>query len=86
MAGIGITGAEDGAFNVMGSIMMVLSWFGVALPPECACYWVGEVGMPPKEDREKRLKNQATDQMAKILARNLIYYSKLLKNNPLVLK
>src|SRR3989338_2264929 len=84
VAGIVITGSEVGALSTMGSIMMVLSWFGFTLPPECACYWVGEVGQNPKEDREKRLQNKATDQMAKILARNLVYYSKLLKNNPLI--
>src|SRR3989344_1192288 len=34
VAGIVITGSEDGALSTMGSIMMVLSWFGFALPPE----------------------------------------------------
>jgi hypothetical protein len=31
---------------VMGSIMMVLSFMGFTMPPECAAYWVGEVGQP----------------------------------------
>ncbi|HTI39688.1 MAG TPA: NAD(P)H-dependent oxidoreductase [Vicinamibacterales bacterium] len=82
VAGIVITGSEDGALSVMGSIMMVLSWMGFTLPPECAAYWVGEVGQPTSEDREKRLKNMATMHMAKGLAQNLVYYARLLKAHP----
>jgi len=82
VAGIVITGSEDGALSVMGSIMMVLSWMGFTLPPECAAYWVGEVGQPTSEDRDKRLRNMGTMHMAKGLAQNLVYYSRLLKVHP----
>jgi multimeric flavodoxin WrbA len=84
VAGIVITGSEDGALATMGSIMMVLTWMGFTLPPECAAYWVGEVGKPPSEDAFKRRMNGATQQMAKNLARNLVYYAQLLKQRPLV--
>jgi len=82
VAGIVITGSEDGALSVMGSIMMVLTWMGFTLPPECAAYWVGEVGQPTSEDRDKRLKNLATMHMAKGLAQNLVYYARLLRVRP----
>ncbi len=82
VAGIVITGSEDGALSVMGSIMMVLSWMGFTLPPECAAYWVGEVGQPTSQDRDKRLRNMATMHMAKGLAQNLVYYARLLNANP----
>jgi multimeric flavodoxin WrbA len=82
VAGIVITGSEDGALSVMGSIMMVLSWMGFTLPPECAAYWVGEVGQPSAQDRDKRLRNMATMHMAKGLAQNLVYYARLLKAHP----
>src|SRR5258705_6366722 len=82
VAGIVITGSEDGALSVMGSIMMVLSWMGFTLPPECAAYWVGEVGQPTSQDRDKRLRNTATTHMAKGLAQNLVYYARLLKAHP----
>ena len=86
VAGIVITGSEDGALSTMGSIMMVLTWMGFTLPPECAAYWVGEVGQPTSEDRARRRKNEATQQMAKNLARNLVYYAQLLKKHPLVFR
>jgi multimeric flavodoxin WrbA len=84
VAGIVITGSEDGALATMGSIMMVLTWMGFTLPPECAAYWVGEVGQPVSEDRPKRLANEATRHMAQNLARNLVYYAQLLRRHPLV--
>jgi multimeric flavodoxin WrbA len=84
VAGIVVTGSEDGALSTMGTIMMVLTWMGFTLPPECAAYWVGEVGQPVSQDREKRLRNDATQAMAKNLARNLVYYAQLLKQHPLV--
>jgi multimeric flavodoxin WrbA len=86
VAGVVITGSEDGAQATLGSIMEVLTFMNFTLPPECCAYWVGEVGQPPKDDREKRLKNEATQHMAKSLARNLVYYARLLKKHPLVPK
>ena len=84
VAGIVITGSEDGALSTLGTIMMVLTFMGFTLPPECACYWVGEVGQPPAKDREKRLANDASKHMAKNLARNTLYYAQLLREKPLV--
>ncbi len=78
-----ITGSEDGALSTLGTIMMVLTFMGFTLPPECCAYWVGEVGQPPSEHRAKRRVNEATTHMAKNLARNLVYYAQLLKKNPL---
>jgi len=86
VAGIVVTGSEDGALSTMGSIMMVLTWMGFTLPPECAAYWVGEVGFPPADDRAKRLQNNATKNMALNMARNLVYYAQLLKQHPLTIK
>jgi hypothetical protein len=82
VAGIVITGSEDGALSVMGSIMMVLSFMGFTLPPECTAYWVGEVGQPTSQDTDKRRKNMATLHMAKNLAQNLVYHARLLKEHP----
>ena len=75
VAGIVITGSEDGALATMGTIMMVLTWMGFTLPPECAAFWVGEVGQPVAEDKARRLANEATTHMARNLARNLVFYA-----------
>jgi multimeric flavodoxin WrbA len=83
VAGIVITGSEDGAQQVLGSIMEVLTFMNFTLPPEACAYWVGEVGQPPKDDRQKRLANKATQHMAMNLARNLVFNAQLLKKHPL---
>jgi len=86
VAGVVITGSEDGAQATLAGIMEVLTFMNFTLPPSCAAYWVGEVGEPPKTDRARRLKNKATPHMAKTMARNLVYYAQLLKQHPLVPK
>ena len=83
-AGVVITGSEDGAQHCIGTILEVLMFMGFTIPPECAAYWVGEVGMPPSKDRKKRLRNKGTQKMALKMARNLVYYAQLLKENPLI--
>lgn len=82
VAGIVITGSEDGAQNVMAHLMEVLSFMNFTLPPQCCTYWVGEVGMDPKTDAERRRKNAAVAHMAENTAKNLVYYAELLKGNP----
>ncbi len=86
VGGIVITGSEDGALSVMGTIMMVMTFMGFTFPPECAAYWVGELGGDVSKDRQKRLANEATKMMAKNLARNVLYYAELLKMHPLKMK
>lgn len=84
VAGVVVTGSEDGALSTLGTIMMVLTFMGFTLPPECCAYWVGEVGQPPAKDGEKRRANEATKHMAKNAGRNLVFYAQSLKDRPLV--
>lgn len=83
VAGIVITGSEDGAQATLGSIMEVLTFMNFTLPPECCAYWVGEVGQDPQHDRTKRLANESTRHMARNMARNLVFYAQLLGKFPL---
>lgn len=86
VAGVVITGSEDGAQATLASIMEVLTFMNFTLPPQCCTYWVGEVGQDPKTDRERRLRNKAVEGMAKTMARNLVFYTRLLKSHPLTEK
>jgi hypothetical protein len=83
VAGIVITGSEDGAQQTMASIMEVLSFMNFTLPPQCCTYWVGEVGGDPKKDAEQRRANKAVGEMAKTTAKNLVAVAELLQKNPL---
>lgn len=82
VAGIVITGSEDGAQATMAALMEVLSFLNFTLPPQCTTYWVGEVGMDPKTDSERRRKNEAVVHMAEKTAKSLTSYARLLKEHP----
>ncbi|HEV8666808.1 MAG TPA: NAD(P)H-dependent oxidoreductase [Candidatus Paceibacterota bacterium] len=82
VAGIVITGSEDGAQATLAGIMEVLTFMNFTLPPNCCTYWVGEVGADTKQEAEQRRKNKATPHMAANTAKNLVYYAQLLKQNP----
>lgn len=82
VAGIVITGSEDGAQATLASLMEVLTFLNFTLPPQCATYWVGEVGQDPKTDAERRRKNEAVIKMAERTAKSLTSYALLLKEHP----
>jgi len=83
VAGIVITGSEDGAQAVMAGLMEVLSFLNFTLPPQCCTYWVGEVGMDPKTDAERRRANPAVSAMAKATAKSLVQTAQILSQHPL---
>ena len=83
VAGIVITGSEDGAQAVMSRLMSTLSFMNFTLPPQCCTYWVGEVGLDPATDRERRLKNPAVLTMARETAKSLTHVAKLLREHPM---
>ena len=83
VAGIVITGSEDGAQAVMAGLMEVLSFLNFTLPPQCCTYWVGEVGMDPKTDAERRRANPAVSAMAKATGKSLVQTAQILSQHPL---
>jgi multimeric flavodoxin WrbA len=83
VAGIAITGSEDGAQAVMAGMMEVLSFMNFTLPPQCCTYWVGEVGMDTKTDAERRRANPAVAHMAEGTAKGLMHFAALLKEHPM---
>src|SRR6185436_16484112 len=83
-AGVVITGSEDGAQAVLAGIMEVLTFMNFTLPPQCCTYWVGETGLDPATDAERRRKNPAVLHMAQNTAKGLMHYAKLLAEHPMI--
>ncbi len=83
VAAVVVTGSEDGAQQVIASILEVLTFMNFTIPPQAGCYWVGEVGDDPKNEREQRLQSKAAPHMAEVTAKNLVQMVKILKTNPL---
>lgn len=82
IGGIVITGAEDGAQHIIGNLCNFMVWNGFTMPPACSLSWLGDASEDTKKTLlEKFHKNKSTDSMAKIMARNLAFFARLLKDN-----
>lgn len=79
VAGIVITGAEDGAQHITGILAGTLMWFGFCLPPASSVYWVGEVGVPPKKNEIKN--SRAVKEMVESSSKGLYNYAKMISEN-----
>ncbi len=87
VAGIVITGSEDGTQHVVGNICNFASWNGLTIPPACSLSWLG---IPPSNKRSllKMFNQNPTLSMARVMSSNLAFFANLLKNHniPIVAK
>ncbi|WP_275899574.1 flavodoxin family protein [Bacillus piscicola] len=82
VAGVVITGNEDGAKDSARSILYALQHIGFMIPPNADTYWVGEAGPGPSyieagQDSEFTKKNTRT------MAYNLAHFARMLKDHPI---
>ena len=84
VGGIVITGAEDGAQHVIGNLCNFMSWNGLTIPPACSMSFLGWPNSDTKEEVRKKMleKDKVLLDNAKTMARNLAFFAKLLKQNP----
>lgn len=84
IAGIVITGAEDGAEHIIGNLCNFMVWNGLTIPPASSLSWLGDASSETKESLLANLRKQkSTNGMARTMARNLTFFARLLKNNPI---
>jgi multimeric flavodoxin WrbA len=84
IGGIVITGAEDGAEHIIGNICNFMSWNGLTIPPACSLSWLGDASKETSGSLLKKFKNtKSTRSMSKVMAHNLTFFAKLLKQHPL---
>ena len=84
VGGMVITGAEDGAQQVIASIANFMVWNGLTLPPACSPSYLNYYDVKTAAALKKKLLGQKyTVAMAKTMARNLAYLARLLKEHPL---
>lgn len=86
VGGIVITGAEDGAQHIIGNICNFMSWNGLTIPPACSLSWLGDTTGDTKESLMKKFDQGATKDMAETMSRNLAFFARLLKDNPIPVK
>jgi multimeric flavodoxin WrbA len=84
VAGIVITGGEDGVQHLIGEIANFAVWNGLTLPPAASLSWLEDKGEDNKSSLHMKFEKGYQKPMATLLARNLAHYARLLKKHPLL--
>jgi multimeric flavodoxin WrbA len=82
VAGIVITGAEDGAEHVIGNLANFCVSNGMMLPPGAAVSWLGDPGKAAKARLKRKLRGDC-GAMVETAARNLAFVARLLARQPI---
>lgn len=83
VAGVIITGNEDGAHNVAETTLFNLSHLGCTVPPNVDTYWVGDAGPGPSYIEAGGEKHFYTNKTVRYMVHNLIFFAKFLEENPI---
>jgi len=82
VGGMVITGAEDGAENIIGNLANFLIWNGMTLPPACSISFLGDYTGETRESLLRKFRSQkSTASMCRTMTRNLVFFARLLREN-----
>lgn len=82
VAGVVVTGNEDGAHSCAESILFNLSHLGCAIPPNADTYWVGDAGPGPSY-LDEGTESAYTKKTTSWAAHNLWHLATILKSTPI---
>ena len=83
VAGVVVTGNEDGAHEAASTTLFNLSHLGCTIPPNSDCYWVGDAGPGPSYIEARGDLHLYTNKTARYLANNVVFMARLLKLHPI---
>ena len=83
VAGVIVTGNEDGAHDVAANTLFNLTHLGCTVPPNVDCYWVGTAGPGPSYIEAHGDRHLYTNKTARYMVHNLVYMARLLKDHPI---
>ena len=83
VAGVVVTGNEDGAHDCAGTTLFNLSHLGCTIPPNADTYWVGEAGPGPSFIDAKGWDHAYTRKTAGWMAHNVVHFARMLKERPI---
>ncbi len=83
VAGVIVTGNEDGAHDVAANTLFNLTHLGCTIPPNVDCYWVGPAGPGPSYIDAEGAKHLYTNKTVRFMVHNLVFFAQLLKDNPI---
>ncbi len=83
VAGVIVTGNEDGAHDVAANTLFNLSHLGCVVPPNVDTYWVGTAGPGPSYIEADGEHHLYTNKTMRFMVENTTYFAKLLEENPI---
>jgi len=83
VAGVVVTGNEDGAHDAASTTLFNLSHLGCVVPPNADTYWVGDAGPGPSYIEAGGDRHLYTNKTARYLAHNTVWMARLLRDNPI---
>ena len=83
VAGVVVTGNEDGAHDCASNTLFNLSHLGCTVPPNCDTYWVGEAGPGPSYIEAGGDRHLYTNKTVRYMVENTTWFAKLLQENPI---
>jgi multimeric flavodoxin WrbA len=83
VAGVVVTGNEDGAHDAAGTTLFNLSHLGCTIPPNADTYWVGDAGPGPSFIEANGIEHPYTLKTARWMAHNVVHVARKLKESPI---
>jgi multimeric flavodoxin WrbA len=83
VAGVLVTGNEDGAHDVASNTLFNMTHLGATVPPNVDSYWVGPAGPGPSYIEARGERHLYTNKTVRFMVANTVYFANLLKNNPI---
>jgi len=83
VAGVVVTGNEDGAHDAAATTLFNLSHLGCTIPPNADTYWVGEAGPGPSFIEANGWDSAYTRKTAGWMAHNVVHFARMLKERPI---
>jgi multimeric flavodoxin WrbA len=83
VAGVVVTGNEDGAHDCSANTLFNLSHLGLTIPPNADTYWVGTAGPGPSYIEAGGENHPYTQKTTKWMAHNVVHFARMLKRTPI---
>jgi multimeric flavodoxin WrbA len=83
VAGVVVTGNEDGAHDAAATTLFNLSHLGCTIPPNADTYWVGDAGPGPSFIEADGWSSAYTRKTATWMAHNVVHFARMLKEHPI---
>jgi multimeric flavodoxin WrbA len=83
VAGVVVTGNEDGAHSSAETTLFNMTHLGCVVPPNADTYWVGEAGPGPSYLEAGGPEHPYTQRTSSWCAHNLLHMARILRDSPI---